>query len=418
MDFFLADGADFISCIGLIDQDDTYPRSNKTFILAPMDTKVDDIALVDFAELDLRERSKTVIPPLYYASVTGLPVSVEMLIEKGASVNAQGGYLDNPLQAASYMGFEDVVQILLNRNADVNALGGKYFHALQAASLAGHERIVKILIDRGADINVRGGEHGTALQAAAYWGREGIVQILLKQGADVNAPVSTTCSFPWHYATCNGISGLCASNVRLAIGRHGSALQAAACRGNEQIVKMLLDKKADVNAKGGDYGNALQAASYWGHCGIIRMLLAYETSIDADEMSIVLWDACCNGNEKIVGIVLGEWAGGDRKSENHDSIVRNLLQNRPAWAPFDLVLQWAMKNQHERVLQILTEVQAEKESFDQHGLGDSYSYSETDVDSVQDRYSESLREQDYFSRKRARSWPSNDGGPQAGTSRK
>jgi hypothetical protein len=31
--------------------------------------------------------------------------------------------------------------------------------------------------------------------------------------------------------------------------------------GHGQVVKLLLEKNADVNAQGGEYGNALQAAS-------------------------------------------------------------------------------------------------------------------------------------------------------------
>ncbi len=92
--------------------------------------------------------------------------------------------------------------------------------------------------------------------------------------------------------------------VRPAIGRHGSALQAAACRGNEQVIKMLLAKVADLNAKGGEYGNALQAAFYWGHDGIMKMFLACETSIDAKEISMVLRDVCYNDDEKIEDVVV------------------------------------------------------------------------------------------------------------------
>lgn len=397
MDFFRADGAVFISCIGLIDRDDTDPQSNKKFILAPEETQINNINFADFAGIDLHELSRNVVLPLYYASLRGLPVSVKMLIEKGASVNAQGGYCGNALQAASYKGFEDVVQILLNNNVDVNALGGKYLHALQAASVAGHESIIQMLLDKGADVNIQGGEHGTALQAAAYWGREVVVQILLGQGADVNAPVSTICSLSWHGATCHGFDGLCASDVRLATGRHGSALQAAACRGNQQIVNVLLAKGADVNAKGGEYGNALQAASYWGHDGIVKMLLAHETSIDAQETSIVLWDACSNGDEKIIDIILDKWANGDKESENYDTIVRNALHSRPFWAPLEMVLQWAMRTGHERILQILAEVQTEEETSDRHGIEssglDSDSNWETDGDSVKDRDYVSLPEE-------------------------
>lgn len=254
-----------------------------------------------------------------------------------------------------------------------------------------------MLLDKGADINIQGGEHGTALQAAAYWGREDVVQILLRRGANVNAPTSTICSFSWHDATCNGLDGVCASDVRLTNGRHGSALQAAACHGKEQIVKVLLANGADVNAKGGEYGNALQAASYWGHDGIIRMLLAHETNIDFEEMSIVLWDACYNGDEKIVAIVLNEWADGGKEPEDRDRVIRNLLRNRRSGASFDMLLQWAIKTCHERVLQILTEVQTEQEDWDQQGLENSDSNSETTGDSVKNWDLYPLPEEDHAS---------------------
>jgi len=53
----------------------------------------------------------------------------------------------------------------------------------------------------------------------------------------------------------------------------GNALQAASARGYEGIVKLLLEKGADVNAQGGWHGNALQAASARGHEGIVKLLL-------------------------------------------------------------------------------------------------------------------------------------------------
>jgi ankyrin repeat protein len=48
-------------------------------------------------------------------------------------------------------------------------------------------------------------------------------------------------------------------------GHYGNALQAASAKGYRQVVKMLLDKGADVNAQGRFYGNALQGASDKGH---------------------------------------------------------------------------------------------------------------------------------------------------------
>lgn len=46
---------------------------------------------------------------------------------------------------ASYSGHKLVVELLLERGADVNAQDGKYGSARQAASLQGHEDVVLLL---------------------------------------------------------------------------------------------------------------------------------------------------------------------------------------------------------------------------------------------------------------------------------
>ncbi|KAK5678017.1 hypothetical protein LTR17_027677 [Elasticomyces elasticus] len=153
---------------------------------------------------------------LYYASSIGLGATVLTLIEKGADVNAQGGYFGNALQAASEGGHEEVVAILLKQKAKVNAQGGEYGNALQAASTGGNEKVVAMLLDCGADVNARGGRHGNALQMASNSGHERVVAMLLERGANVNAQG----------------------------GWYPNALQAALDRGHERVVAMLLERGA------------------------------------------------------------------------------------------------------------------------------------------------------------------------------
>ncbi|KAF7502091.1 hypothetical protein GJ744_007220 [Endocarpon pusillum] len=141
---------------------------------------------------------------------------VQMLLDKGADVNAQGEVHGNALQAASYQGHEKVVQMLLDKGADINAPGEVYGNALQAASYQGNEKVVQMLLDEGADANAQGGPYGNALQAASYLGHEKVVQMLLDEGVDVNAQG----------------------------GPYGNALQAASEGGNEKLAQMLLDKGA------------------------------------------------------------------------------------------------------------------------------------------------------------------------------
>ncbi|KAL1984494.1 hypothetical protein VTN96DRAFT_9093 [Rasamsonia emersonii] len=123
--------------------------------------------------------------------------------------------------------------VLLEKGADVNAQGGYYGNALQAALARGYKEIMAMLLEKGADVNAQGGYYGNALQAALARGYKEIMAMLLEKGADVNAQG----------------------------GYYGNALQAALARGYKEIMAMLLEKGADVNAQGGVYGNALQLAS-------------------------------------------------------------------------------------------------------------------------------------------------------------
>jgi len=181
---------------------------------------------------NINEMNQSGESPCYIASRQGHDKAVQILVDRGANVNARGGEYGNALQAASSGGHDKVVQILINGGADITAQGGQYGIALEAASSGGHDKVVQILIDRGADITAQGGQYGNALQAASYGGHDKVVQILIDRGADINAQGEF----------------------------YGNALIAAAAGGSEKMVQMLIDLGADANAQGGHYGNALITA--------------------------------------------------------------------------------------------------------------------------------------------------------------
>ncbi len=248
---------------------------------------------------------------LHAASLGGHEKIVQMLLEKGADVNAQGGKYGNALQAASAGGHDQVVQMLLDKGADVNAQGGICGNALQAASEGGHDQMLQMLLDNGADVNAQGGHYGNALQAASYGGHDQVVQMLLDKGADINAQG----------------------------GHYGNALQAASYGGHDQVVQMLLDKGADINAQGGHYGNALQAASYGGHDQVVQMLLDKGADVNAQggEYGNALQAASEGGHDQVVQMLLDKGAdvnaqGGvygnalqAASSRGHDQVVQMLL---------------------------------------------------------------------------------------------
>lgn len=48
------------------------------------------------------------------------------------------------------MGHDKVVQMMLDKGVDVNAQGGMYDNALQAASAGDHKKVMEMLLDKGA----------------------------------------------------------------------------------------------------------------------------------------------------------------------------------------------------------------------------------------------------------------------------
>lgn len=92
---------------------------------------------------------------------------MQLLLERGADVNAAGGYYLTALKAASWQGHEQIVRLLL-----IN----RVFNALQEAAYRGFGDIVPRLLEEGADVNAQEEVYGSALQAASLQGHEQIVQ--------------------------------------------------------------------------------------------------------------------------------------------------------------------------------------------------------------------------------------------------
>ncbi|HSH16224.1 MAG TPA: ankyrin repeat domain-containing protein, partial [Verrucomicrobiae bacterium] len=189
-----------------------------------------------------------------------------LLITSGAEVTARSQFGTGALILAARMpGNSGTVELLLARGAEVNATNGFGGTALMAAVAAEDTQSVRLLLDQGADVNARPNldENGflfgggrTPLMWAAFRGNEELTRLLLARGADVNG-----------------------------FGPLGSALTQAAWAGNANIARILLDAGARVDQRDGkaDYTPLHWAAgSEKSDASLVSLLLARGADANAE----------------------------------------------------------------------------------------------------------------------------------------
>jgi hypothetical protein len=147
-------------------------------------------------------------PPLILAARTNQPEIIELLIDHGAKVNAKGPWGGTALHWACIRGCADAVDVLLHRGADVNARSDNdgstpLFWACRGAGQtvwsrtnSNHAAAVKILLDSGANAETSNRDGFYAVSIAS----QDIVGLLVQHGATARAaatqPTFGTGEFP------------------------------------------------------------------------------------------------------------------------------------------------------------------------------------------------------------------------------
>ncbi|KAJ5366656.1 hypothetical protein N7541_000597 [Penicillium brevicompactum] len=234
--------------------------------------------------------------PLTYASFMGHDETVAIIIEHGGDVDAQGGRYGGPLLAACYGGRENTVRILLSYGADFNAEYENQHSALHIASRSGYGKIVQMLLEYGADPNAKNFLCDTNLLGRAFvLADTSMMHMLLMHGADPNFSFG--------------------SNRVLHIACH---------QGHEEIVQMLLDFGADVNAKDRNSNSALATACRLGSKNVVQILLDSGSDVNAKDKngSSVLHEACIAGSETIVQMLLNSGSDVNARDETDTSVLQ------------------------------------------------------------------------------------------------
>ena len=159
---------------------------------AVMNGNIDEVQWQLDAGVDVNEESSKGLTPLHYAASAGHNDIVELLIERGANVNAtDSGKGATPLDYAHWRDHEEVIETLNAHNAQrEHEKGGKGIgqsSLIHDAALDGDIDEVQRQLDAGVDPNLKSSKGATPLFYAVYGGYLEIVELLITRGGDVNA---------------------------------------------------------------------------------------------------------------------------------------------------------------------------------------------------------------------------------------
>ena len=173
-----------------------------------------------------------------------------------------------PLYYAALCGLEDLVQHLVAKYPQhVNTRGGKYGRPLVAALAGRHLQTARHLLHNGAHVDVRDYDECTPLNDAVLYGDFEMVQLLLDFKADVNAR-NTRNETPIHRLS----GGSSSFNVP-----HSGPQMLA------DIARLLVEHGADLNAQNINGGTPLHAAAKGKSVEVVRVLLEHGANVGAED---------------------------------------------------------------------------------------------------------------------------------------
>ncbi|KAF7180031.1 hypothetical protein CNMCM7691_009084 [Aspergillus felis] len=271
---------------------------------------------------------------------------------------------------------------------------------LQRAAGRGDMAVVKWLLSQPVGVDAANYDKGTALMLAVYRRNAAVVEQLLQHGARLDArDLNRATALHWallrwtdpslEIFNCDSTLGVdlkrglpVTSNIVKMLVEAGADLEAknamdetplarAATNGSESAVRLLLEKGANVESRDKSGFVPLLSAAWKGHTAVVCLLLEYGAKIDStngnDNTALML--AADNGHHETILSLLARSAEINRVNhahqtalscaaeKGHDKTVETLLQYG---AEVDLPdhtgrtpILCAVQNEHERCVELL-----------------------------------------------------------------
>lgn len=266
---------------------------NKKLLQAAEGNDFQNVAKLLDSGADIEAENEHKNTPLMIAARFGFPVLVEFLINKGANVNVKSIDGNTPLHITTNGA---IIDLLLKSGANLEAQNIDGVSPLMTSILfsdsnsddqskTGNIKKFKELIKRKSNVNTTDKDGNGILHCAIMTNNKIIVEECLKcinietRGYNENTPLITAC----YYDNLNIIKLLLdnKANINSKNKENFSPLHIACGNGHFFTAKLLLENHADIKALTIDHRTSLHVAAHQNHNDIIELLLHYKAEIES-----------------------------------------------------------------------------------------------------------------------------------------
>uniref|UniRef100_A0A8C1E6F4 Death-associated protein kinase 1 n=1 Tax=Cyprinus carpio carpio TaxID=630221 RepID=A0A8C1E6F4_CYPCA len=212
-----------------------------------------------------------------------------------------------PLLIAAGCGNVQIIDVLMKKGAEIQAFDKTGANAIYHAARHGHVGTLRFLHEKKCPLDIQDKSGETALHVAARYGNVDVVQYLCSIHANPDL-VDREQETPLHCAAWHGYSAVaralceagCDVNARNREGE--SPLLTASARGFKDIVECLLEHGADMDSADKDAHIALHLAVRRCQTEVVKCLLRHHCYVDHQDRhgNTPLHIACKDGNLPVV----------------------------------------------------------------------------------------------------------------------
>ncbi|WP_265035252.1 MULTISPECIES: ankyrin repeat domain-containing protein [unclassified Wolbachia] len=297
---------------------------------------------------------------LHWSALKGHSDIAKFLVDKGANMNAKDVLGRTPMHFAvmnnhkdiqdvygrgltyttAESNDEEIVQLFLMKGASINEVDKNGETPLHLASWGGHFDILQDLINNGANIGAKDSSGKTSLDIARDKGHNNLVQYLQQTQLTLDKQLLIAIG----NSDLNKVRGLVAQGANIDTNdKNGNTLLYSAAEiGDLNLVKLLLDNGANIEAKNGEYqATPLHGAVENYRIDVVKLLLNRGANVNAEDKDnwTPLHYAADTNSLDIVKVLVDAHANLDARSDygkapldiakdkGHSSIV-NYLKER------------------------------------------------------------------------------------------